>query len=67
MTPINDNESGLLQGQVAIVTGGAQGIGLATVRALGTHGASVLLVDIDERCQEHQTKLRSPRYSENKN
>jgi NAD(P)-dependent dehydrogenase (short-subunit alcohol dehydrogenase family) len=37
-----------LAGQVAIVTGGAQGIGGATARRLAEEGASVLIADIDE-------------------
>lgn len=38
---------GKLAGQVAIVTGGAQGIGGATARRLAEEGASVLVADID--------------------
>ena len=34
-----------LLGKVAIVTGGASGIGAATARLFGRHGASVLLTD----------------------
>ena len=37
----------LLGGQVAIVTGGAQGIGLAIAEAMLAHGGSVLVADID--------------------
>ncbi len=36
-----------LEGKVAIVTGGAGGIGSATVAALVRHGASVMVVDVD--------------------
>jgi NAD(P)-dependent dehydrogenase (short-subunit alcohol dehydrogenase family) len=38
---------GRLDGRVAIVTGGAGGIGSATCRALAREGASVAVVDID--------------------
>lgn len=37
-----------LNGKKAIVTGGAQGIGRATVEALLEHGASVVFCDMDE-------------------
>lgn len=37
-----------LAGQVAIVTGGAQGIGGATARRLAQDGASVLIADVDD-------------------
>ncbi len=37
-----------LQGKVALVTGGARGIGLETGRALAARGASVVLVDLNE-------------------
>jgi NAD(P)-dependent dehydrogenase (short-subunit alcohol dehydrogenase family) len=36
-----------LQGQVAIVTGGAKGIGGATARRLAEEGATVLIADVD--------------------
>ncbi len=41
-----------LAGQVAIVTGGAQGIGGATARRLAEEGAQVLIVDIDQETAE---------------
>lgn len=40
--------SNLLEGRVAIVTGGAQGIGLAIATALARHGAGVMVADVDE-------------------
>jgi 3-oxoacyl-[acyl-carrier protein] reductase len=41
-------ETRLLDGKVAIVTGAAQGIGLAIAQKLITHGASVLIADIND-------------------
>jgi 3-oxoacyl-[acyl-carrier protein] reductase len=41
-------DGGELHGQVAVVTGGARGIGLAIARALAEAGARVALVDVDE-------------------
>jgi NAD(P)-dependent dehydrogenase (short-subunit alcohol dehydrogenase family) len=38
-----------LQGKVAVVTGGASGIGLATARALAAEGMKVVLADIEEK------------------
>jgi 3-oxoacyl-[acyl-carrier protein] reductase len=37
----------LLEGQVAIVTGGGQGIGLAIAEAVTAHGGRVLIADVD--------------------
>jgi NAD(P)-dependent dehydrogenase (short-subunit alcohol dehydrogenase family) len=41
--------TGQLDGRVAIVTGGAGGLGRATSQALSTAGARVLVVDVDDR------------------
>ncbi len=40
--------NGALQGQVALVTGAASGIGLATAKAFAEACASVVLADVDE-------------------
>jgi NAD(P)-dependent dehydrogenase (short-subunit alcohol dehydrogenase family) len=41
-----------LAGKVALVTGGARGIGFATARALLAHGVSVAIVDLDPAATE---------------
>ena len=49
-----------LSGQVAIVTGGAQGIGGSTSARLAEEGAKVLVADIDlEKARETVEKIRS--------
>jgi 3-oxoacyl-[acyl-carrier protein] reductase len=50
----------LLDGQVAIVTGGAQGIGLAIAEQFIACGASVLIADVDEaQAQEAARNLNA--------
>lgn len=39
---------GRVQGKIAVVTGGARGIGRASVRLLAREGATVVIADIDE-------------------
>jgi NAD(P)-dependent dehydrogenase (short-subunit alcohol dehydrogenase family) len=48
MTPTYD-----LRDQVALVTGAASGMGLATARAFAEAGAAVVLADIDEEAVQH--------------
>ena len=45
-----------LEGQVAVVTGGAQGIGRAIVDQLIDNGASVAIVDIDVEAGKETTE-----------
>jgi 3-oxoacyl-[acyl-carrier protein] reductase len=53
-----------LSGQVALVTGGAQGIGRAIVEVLASNGARVVIIDIDleagERTARELSGLGSP-------
>ena len=41
-----------LEGRVALITGGGQGIGLADARALGAEGATVVINDLDRTTAE---------------
>lgn len=45
-------------GKVAVITGGASGIGLGTARLLAAQGASVALVDISDKGNEEAEAIR---------
>src|SRR5947207_2168694 len=47
---------GNLDGQIAIVTGGASGIGLATVKAFVDRGAKVVIADYNEKAGKEVEK-----------
>ncbi|XP_037482032.1 sex determination protein tasselseed-2-like [Triticum dicoccoides] len=50
--PVQPQQHMRLEGKVAIVTGGARGIGEAIVRAFVRHGARVVVADIDDAAGE---------------
>ena len=51
--------SGALEGKVALVTGGAVGIGRATALAFAREGARVVVADVDARGEETAKALRA--------
>ena len=41
--------AGSFEGQVAVITGGASGLGRATATRLGSEGADIVIADLDEQ------------------
>ncbi len=53
-----------LEGRVAIVTGSAQGMGLAIAKALGNEGATIIITDINsEQVQKTVSALKTEGYT----
>ncbi|GER37929.1 NAD(P)-binding Rossmann-fold superfamily protein [Striga asiatica] len=52
-----------LEGKVAIVTGGARGIGEATVRLFAAHGAHVIIGDVEDDLGNSLARALSPNVS----
>jgi NAD(P)-dependent dehydrogenase (short-subunit alcohol dehydrogenase family) len=52
----------MLRDQVAVVTGGAQGIGLATTRLFLKNGAKVVVADLDRQGGQVRKTLRARKF-----
>lgn len=63
VTPVNSpaacDSAQSFTGHVAVVTGGARGIGLATARHLASNESTVVLYDTDEAASDEADKLRA--------
>jgi len=62
MAPSGDAAAGLLTGKVALISGGASGIGRATAQRLHAAGALVVLADLDARQGEETASQVDGRY-----
>ena len=51
-----------LQGRVAVITGGASGIGLATAKRMASEGATVVVVDMNDEAGEAAAREISGKY-----
>ena len=51
-----------LQGRVAVITGGASGIGLATAKRMASEGATVVVVDMNDEAGEAAAREVSGKY-----
>ncbi|TKY65739.1 Short-chain dehydrogenase reductase 2a [Spatholobus suberectus] len=59
-TTFSPSSSKRLEGKIAIVTGGARGIGEATVRVFVRHGAKVVIADVEDAAGAMLAETLSP-------